>query len=157
MLRTVPQPNGWRFGPHLAGGLTLSHYASFAGCPSLPALAARFDRDLPDYRRFGIHVMASQNERGEVLIGDSHEYDDDISPFDKAEIDELILRYLRTFLKLPDDRIAARWQGIYAKHPSQTVVCEEVLPDVHLAISPGGAGMTLSFGFAEEWWQRNEQ
>ncbi len=38
MMRTSPQPEGWRLGPMLAGGLTLCHYAAFQVCPSLPAL-----------------------------------------------------------------------------------------------------------------------
>lgn len=151
MMRTAPQPDGWRLGPHLAGGLTLAHYASFAACPSLPKLKERLAFDWPAYGTFGIHVMASQNERGEVVIGDSHEYDADLSPFDKAEIDDLILSYLKTMLALPDERIVARWHGVYAKPAAETVRCDEVQPGVHVALSPGGAGMTLSFGFAAEW------
>jgi FAD dependent oxidoreductase TIGR03364 len=151
MMRTAPQPNGWRLGPHLAGGLTLGHYASFAACPSLPKLKERIAFDAPAYAKYGIHVMASQNERGEVVIGDSHEYDAAMSPFDKAEIDDLILTYLKTMLVLPDERIEARWHGVYAKHLTDTVRCDEIAPGVHVALSPGGAGMTLSFGFAAEW------
>ena len=33
-----PQPNGWRLGPHVAGGLTLCHYQAFEACRALPAL-----------------------------------------------------------------------------------------------------------------------
>lgn len=151
MMRTAPQPNGWRLGPHLAGGLTLAHYASFAACPSLTKVKERLAFDAPVYGKYGIHVMASQNELGEVVIGDSHEYDENMSPFDKAEIDDLILTYLKTMLVLPDERIESRWHGIYAKHSTDTVRCDEVMPGVHVALSPGGAGMTLSFGFAAEW------
>ena len=87
MMRTVPQPGGWRLGPHIAGGLTLCHYAAFRDCPSLPRLQQRIAEQMPDFVRFGIHVMASQNHLGEVVIGDSHEYDADISLFDKTQID----------------------------------------------------------------------
>ena len=43
-------------------------------------------------------MLVSQNGRGELTIGDSHEYGDSIEPFDKTEIDEWILGYLQTFL-----------------------------------------------------------
>ena len=56
----------------------------------------------------GIHVMASQNVAGEVVIGDLHEYDNEIEPFDKTAIDDLILAYLSQMVRLPDNRIAAR-------------------------------------------------
>ncbi|MBA4063925.1 MAG: TIGR03364 family FAD-dependent oxidoreductase [Isosphaera sp.] len=152
MMKTRPQPGGWRVGPHLAGGLTLCHYKAFELCRSLPALKARVAAELPEYVRYGIHVMASQNDRGEVVIGDSHEYDADISPFDKAEIDDLVLAYLRKMARLPDWAVAARWHGVYAKHPDEPIVYAEPQPGCVVAAAPGGAGMTLSFGFARDWW-----
>jgi FAD dependent oxidoreductase TIGR03364 len=152
MMRTRPQPGGWRLGPHLAGGLTLCHYKAFELCRTLPALKARVSAGLPEYVRYGIHVMASQNDRGEVVIGDSHEYDADISPFDKAEVDDLILAYLRRMARLPDWAVAARWHGVYAKHPDKPMVYAEPQPGCVVAAAAGGAGMTLAFGLARDWW-----
>jgi FAD dependent oxidoreductase TIGR03364 len=154
MVRTAPQPNGWRLGPMLAGGLTLCHYGAFKACPSLVKLEQRVREEMPDYVRLGIHVMASQNERGEVVIGDSHEYDEAISPWDKPSIDEMILKYLRTMVSLPDGEPAERWHGVYAKHPSQPLFTAEPLPGVLIVNAPGGAGMTMSFGMAEDLWRQ---
>jgi FAD dependent oxidoreductase TIGR03364 len=156
MMKTRPQAFGWRLGPHLAGGLTLGHYKSFEVCKSLAAIKARVAATMTEYVKYGIHVMASQNDRGEVVIGDSHEYDGDISLFDKMEIDELILAYLRKIARLPDWTIATRWHGVYAKHPSQTFFYAEPQPGCLIATAPGGAGMTLAFGFAREWWDAVE-
>jgi D-hydroxyproline dehydrogenase subunit beta len=153
MMRTAPQPGGWRIGTHLAGGLTLCHYKAFEICAALAAVKARVAATMPEYVRFGIHVMAAQNDRGEVIIGDSHEYDADICPFDKPRIDELILAYLRDMLPLPNAQITARWHGIYAKHPAKTFVTTEPQPGCVIAVAPGGTGMTMSFGIAADWWE----
>lgn len=152
MLATGPQPNGWRMGPHLAGGLTLAHYKAFELCRTLPALKRRFAETMPEHVRYGIHVMASQNELGEVVIGDSHEYDADVSPFDSPHIDRLILDYLSNMLRLPDPTVTRRWHGVYAKHPTVPQFTAEPQPGCHILTSPGGAGMTLSFGLADAWW-----
>jgi FAD dependent oxidoreductase TIGR03364 len=153
MMRTAPQPNGWRIGPMIASGLTLRHYASFRICHSLAALKQRIAATMPELDRYGIHVMASQNGRGEVVLGDSHEYDDDITPFDKSEIDELILEQLRLRMDLPDWRIQERWHGIYPQLPGTVQFENEVEPGVHVVIASGGCGMTMSFGLAEQLWQ----
>lgn len=153
MMATGPQPNAWRLGTHIAGGLTLAHYKSFEVAGSLAKLKARIAEQYAACVKYGIHVMASQNHLGEVVIGDSHEYDADMSPFDKAEIDELILDYLRTLVRLPDWNIARRWNGVYAKHPTLTQFVAEPQPGCHVISSPGGAGMTLSFGLAERFWE----
>jgi FAD dependent oxidoreductase TIGR03364 len=151
MMRTPPGATAGAagIGPMLAAGLTLRHYRSFAACPTLPVLDARFAAELPLYGRFGIHVMVSQHQDGSCTIGDSHEYGDTIEPFDKLSIDELILTYLQRFATLPDQRIAARWHGVYLKHPSQPYVILHPRDGVTAVTGIGGAGMTLSFGLAE--------
>jgi FAD dependent oxidoreductase TIGR03364 len=149
MMRSQAFGDRFEVGTHLAAGLTLRHYASFAKCPTLPALARRQSAELPDYIRFGIHVLVSQNERGELTLGDSHEYGDAIEPFDNPRIDELILAYLRNFVTIPDLTITARWHGIYVKHPTAAYVVARPTPETLAVTGLGGAGMTLSFGLAE--------
>ena len=149
MMRSQPYGKTWHLGPMLAAGLTLRHYKSFQDCPTLPALKARYAAEMPQFDRYGIHVLASQNGRGEVVLGDSHEYDGDIEPFDKPEIDDLVLGYLNTFLAVPNLEIAARWHGIYSKHPTEPYFTASPAPEVRILTGVGGAGMTLSFGLAE--------
>jgi FAD dependent oxidoreductase TIGR03364 len=149
MLRTVPQPGNWRLGPALAAGLTLRFYSSFSVCSTLPTLKERIATETPEYDRWGIHGLVSQTTQGELTLGDSHEYGLAVDIFNKDEIDQLMLRYISTFLDAPDLSIAERWYGVYAKHPEKPYLTLEPAPGVRIVTSPGGAGMTLSFGIAE--------
>jgi FAD dependent oxidoreductase TIGR03364 len=156
MLATVPQPGGFRVGPHLAGGLTLRHYRSFAICPSRDRLAERIAFETPELNQFGIHVMASQDAAGRLILGDSHEYDAAISPIDSAEIEGLILRELRRWLAPADWTIGSRWHGIYAKVPDGSQLALEPAPGVWIRTGLGGAGMTMALGLAEQDWKPDE-
>ncbi|MEM6628176.1 MAG: TIGR03364 family FAD-dependent oxidoreductase [Bacteroidota bacterium] len=150
MLRTGPQPNNWRMGPSLCGGLTLTHYASFSHCSSLQALKNRIQEESPWFPKWGIHVMMSQNGYGECVIGDSHEYGWVHDPFLREEVNQYILEYLWGMVQVPEPTIETRWYGVYAKLPTQTELIFQPNPAVTVVTGVGGAGMTLSFGLAEE-------
>lgn len=115
MMRMAAQPNNWRIGPALCGGLSLIHYNSFKAAPSLPELKAKYEAEMSDYLEWGIHVMVSQNGAGELTVGDSHEYGTTLEPFDKAFINEFILDYLKRFAQFKDSRVIETWNGIYPK------------------------------------------
>jgi len=149
MMRTAAYGDRWRIGPMLAAGLTLKHYAAFQICESLPALRERLDAEMPEYARYGIHVLVSQNGKGEVTLGDTHEYGLEVGPFDKPHLDELVLDYLKTFLDIPSLQVAQRWHGVYAKHPEKPYFLAQPAEGVTIVTGVGGAGMTLSFGLAE--------
>lgn len=140
----------WDLGPSLCGGLTLIHYDAFAHCPGLEVLKKRFQEELPDYLDWGIHVLLAQNQQGELVIGDSHEYGWNPSPFDREEVNQYILNYLRTFINLPDLSIQERWHGVYPKLSGKTEYFQEVDKEVFILNALGGAGMTLSFGTSAE-------
>jgi FAD dependent oxidoreductase TIGR03364 len=151
MMRLIAQENNSRIGPALCGGLSLIHYKSFEVASSLPELKKLYADTMADYLKWGIHVMVSQNETGELTIGDSHEYGLVFDPFDKQFINQLIVDYLKKFAAFKNWQMIQSWHGIYPKltnnktefiyHPQQGVTIVNGI---------GGAGMTLSFGLAEE-------
>jgi FAD dependent oxidoreductase TIGR03364 len=149
MMRTAPQPGGWQLGPSLAAGLTLRFYPAFQICKSLPALAHRIAAETPELDRWFIHALVSQTADGALTLGDSHEYGLAVDIFNKQQIDDLILEYTLGFLKAPDQRIAERWYGVYAKHPTKPLVNMSPSERVRIVASPGGSGMTLSMGVGE--------
>jgi len=71
-------------------------------------------------------------------------------PFDRAEINNYVLDYLQTFAKFPELKISETWHGVYAKLAGKTEFIAEPEANVTIVNGLSGAGMTLSFGLAEE-------
>lgn len=151
MMRLVKQPDNWRIGPPLCAGLSFIHYKGFHVAPSLPKLKEVYERQFPDLLELGIHVMVSQNGTGQLTIGDSHEYGLHLDPFDRQEINDKILGYLKTFAAFKDWTIESSWHGIYPKMTNgATELIFQADKQVWIINGLGGAGMTLSFGLGEE-------
>lgn len=151
MLRFISETPGFKMGVSLCGGLSLIHYGSFKIAPSLPKLKERYEAEMSEYLQWGIHVMVSQNDKLELTVGDSHEYGLTFDPFDKVFINEMVLKYLKQFAVTDDWKMTASWHGIYPKMTNgATDVFLEPDEGVYILNGIGGAGMTLSFGFAEE-------
>lgn len=151
MMRIAAQPNNWRIGPALCGSLSMIHYSGFKSAPALTALRKRYEEQYADYLKWGIHVMVSQNQAGELTVGDSHEYGLVHDPFDKHFINEMILQYLKTFTNLKDSQVIQTWNGTYAKMTNgQTELILKAEPGITIINGLGGNGMTLSFGLCEQ-------
>jgi FAD dependent oxidoreductase TIGR03364 len=151
MLRLTAQPNDWRIGPALCGSLSMIHYPGFQSAPALPSLRRRYEEEYAEYLKWGIHVMVAQNHTGELTVGDSHEYGLVHDPFDKDFINQMILKYLKSFTNLKESQVIETWNGIYPKMTSgQTELVMDAEPGVTIINGLGGNGMTLSFGLCEQ-------
>jgi FAD dependent oxidoreductase TIGR03364 len=151
MMRLTAQAGNWRIGPSLCGGLSLIHYKSFEVAESLPQLKLHYEQFMSNYLKWGIHVMVSQNAEGELTIGDSHEYGLVHDPFDKQFINQLIIDYLKQFAQFKSFAVIQSWNGIYPKIANgKTDFIGSPEDGVTIVNGLGGAGMTLSFGLAEE-------
>ncbi|MEO6453102.1 MAG: TIGR03364 family FAD-dependent oxidoreductase [Ginsengibacter sp.] len=155
MMRFVSEDKNYRIGTSLCGGLSLVHYKSFSDAHSLPKLKKRFEEEMPEYVENGIHVMVAQNSKGELTIGDSHQYGSVFEPFNHSCINKLIVKYLKQFANIDSWRLVQTWNGIYPKMTNEeTDLFIEPEPGVFIINGLGGAGMTLSFGLAEEIIER---
>lgn len=151
MLRLEAQPNDWKIGSSLCGGLSLIHYDGFKAAPSLAGLKARYQEEYSEYLKWGIHVMASQNGLGEITVGDSHEYALTFDPFDREFINQMILDYLGTFAQFKSPKVSQTWNGIYPKMTNgKTEIVLKPEQGVTIINGLGGAGMSLSFGLCDE-------
>ena len=149
MMKAVRVDEEFDIGPSLCAGLTLRHYQAFTNCPSLKKVDARYDAESMEFKDHGIHVLLSQNNHGELIIGDSHHYGLTHEPFDSERINRIILDYLSTFIKIKEFNITERWHGIYPKLSGKINLVVEPEKNVTIVNGLGGAGMTLSFGLAE--------
>jgi FAD dependent oxidoreductase TIGR03364 len=151
MMRFNATDPNFDIGTSICGGLSLIHYNSFKAATSHPVLKKHFELSLPEYIKNGIHVMVSQNSLGELTVGDSHEYSLTHDPFDRVFINQLIQDYLSTFINCKDWQLVETWNGIYPKMTDdRTYFFNQPESGIYILNGLGGAGMTLSFGLAEE-------
>ena len=151
MMRFRHKDPSFQINASVCGGLSLLHYKSFAASTAQEKLRIKVEAELPEYLKNGIHVMVSQNNAGELTVGDSHEYGLDFDPFDRMEINTLILDYLKKFMHIDQWEMIQSWNGVYPimmNGASDLYLNPE--PGIHILNGIGGHGMTMSFGFAEE-------
>ena len=87
----------------------------------------------------------------QLTIGDSHDYGQHHDPFQSNDVDQYIIDYLNDVLDIPNLSIAQRWTGQYLKLTNgKSEWFEQIEKGVFIANGPGGAGMTLGFGMAED-------
>ena len=141
---------GHRLPGTVMSDLSLLRYGGFATLPTAQALRRRVATELPEFLQHGIHLIVAQSADGSLVVGDSHRYDQAISPFAEESIDRLILEeFSRVFAK-PAPAVRARWMGTYAYLANTPVFVETPADNVRLAIVTSGIGASTGFAIGEE-------
>jgi len=152
MLRFQPSNHEFDMKVPLCGGTSLIHYASFQAFKEASnAVKEELKARDPRILQWGIHAMVSQNGRGQLVVGDTHEYDNSPDPFALEEQNALVLNYLKQFIKFPKMELQATWNGWYTKRTDGgTEWFEQIEPGVFYVNGIGGVGMTLGLGWLDE-------
>ncbi|SAL21878.1 FAD dependent oxidoreductase [Caballeronia sordidicola] len=93
-------------------GLSCLHYGAFSDLPEAAALHDEIATREPALLEHGIHLLASPTPAGDLIIGDSHDYAEDPSPFNAASVDDMLLALAQDTLG-GELEVIERWQGVY--------------------------------------------
>ena len=150
MLRTVPQPDGWRLPAPVMSDLGLVRYLGYAALPEAAALRARLESEQGAWLANGVHLIVVQSADGSLVVGDLHHYDPTPDPFAPEAVDRLILDELAAVLDLPCPAVAERWTGTYASASDRLMLVDRPTDDVRLVLVTSGTGASTAFAIAEE-------
>lgn len=128
---------------------SLVRYLGYSELPESEPIKARLRAEQPRTLAEGIHLIVVQGSDGGLIVGDSHHYEWSPSPFQRAEVDDLIMEELHAVLKVPDATITERWSGTYASGPD-TMMRETIDDQTRLVIVTSGTGASTSFAIGEE-------
>ncbi|WP_407501548.1 TIGR03364 family FAD-dependent oxidoreductase [Acinetobacter baumannii] len=140
----------------LYSGLSISRYPAFEICPSLAELIKASQQGF--IKEFGIHILIKQNEFGELIVGDSHEYHpiNEAPQFEqREEINEFIQAYCYEKLGLTLPPIQKRWNGYYLTHEHELACVTEAEKNIFLVSAIAGKGMTTGAGFMKKVLEQN--
>ncbi len=147
MLRVAPQ-QALDLQHAVLTGLSGVHYGAFDDLPEAEAVRAQIRRECPALERFGIHLLVSPTPSGELIIGDSHDYGQDASPFNAEEVDKLLLQLAEHTLATPL-RVVERWQGVYGGRGPAPFSVTKAAEGVTAVLMHTGLGMSVGPALGE--------
>ena len=151
MLRVTPkQPLDIQHS--LLTGLSCIHYNAFADLPEAEAIRQEVAANHPKLLEYGIHLLASPTPYGDLIIGDSHDYLPDPSPFNSEEVDQLMIDLAEETLNCKVE-IKERWQGIYGARGKEPISVLEH-GKVSVVLMRTGLGMSVGPALGERTIQR---
>ncbi|PSS50186.1 TIGR03364 family FAD-dependent oxidoreductase [Pseudomonas sp. BBP2017] len=132
----------------LLTGLSCVHYGAFADLPQAQALKAQLHSDSPQLMAHGIHLLISPTPHGELIIGDSHAYGSDATPFNAEQIDNWMIELAEHTLGGRIE-VVERWQGVYGSGGPGPFSLLQVAPGISAALMHSGVGMSVGPALAE--------
>jgi D-hydroxyproline dehydrogenase subunit beta len=147
MLR-VAAPGSRRYRPALLTALSLLRYPGFSDHPGFAAVRARIAAERPELLAAGVHLIVTQLPDGDLILGDTHEYAETVSPFGDEQLDQLVLDEARRLLGVDAFHVRQRWHGIYPSAPGDPFLIAQPAPGVAVVEIVAGMGMTTALGMA---------
>ena len=147
MLRARPQIN-LNLQHALLTGLSCVHYGAFADLPEAAPVQAQILRESPHLHEHGIHLLISPTPYGELIIGDSHHYGSDPSPFNAEQVDNWLIELAEQTLGCKV-QVLERWQGVYGSRGPGPFSFLRAAPGVSVALMHTGVGMSVGPAMAE--------
>ncbi|MGY2297545.1 TIGR03364 family FAD-dependent oxidoreductase [Pseudomonas yamanorum] len=132
----------------LLTGLSCVHYGAFADLPEAAPVQAEILRDVPHLHENGIHLLISPTPYGELIIGDSHHYGSDPSPFNAEQVDTWMIELAEHTLGCKI-QVVERWQGVYGSRGPGPFSFLRAAPGVNAALMHTGVGMSVGPAMAE--------
>lgn len=132
----------------LLTGLSCVHYGAFSDLPSAQVLRGIIQERTPYLLENGIHLLISPTPYGELIIGDSHRYDQDAPPFNDEAVDNAMLELASQALGARL-RVIERWQGVYGAHGPAPFSVMPVDASTTVAVMHSGVGMTVGLAIGE--------
>ncbi|QXI28246.1 TIGR03364 family FAD-dependent oxidoreductase [Pseudomonas vanderleydeniana] len=148
MLRARPLLSGLDLQHAVLTGLSCVHYGAFADLPEAAAIRTQIERESPYLQEHGIHLLISPTPHGELIIGDSHHYGSDPSPFNAEQVDNWMLELAEHTLGCKV-QVLERWQGVYGARGPGPFSFLQAAPGVHAALMHTGVGMSVGPAMAE--------
>ena len=132
----------------LLTGLSCVHYGAFADLPQAAAVQAQILRDTPHLDEHGIHLLISPTPHGELIIGDSHHYGSDPSPFNAEQVDNWMIELAEQTLGC-QIQVVERWEGVYGSRGPGPFSFLRAADGVRVALMHTGVGMSVGPAMAE--------
>ncbi|WP_019409209.1 TIGR03364 family FAD-dependent oxidoreductase [Pseudomonas psychrophila] len=132
----------------LLTGLSCVHYGAFADLPEAEGVQAEILRDSPYLDEHGIHLLISPTPYGELIVGDSHHYGSDPSPFNAEQVDNWMLQLCEDTLGC-EVQVMERWQGVYGARGAKPFTWLPVALGLSAALMQTGVGMSVGPAMAE--------
>jgi glycine/D-amino acid oxidase-like deaminating enzyme len=93
-------------------------------------------------------LLISPTPHGELIIGDSHDYGSDASPFNAEQVDDWMIALAEQTLGCKI-QVVERWQGVYGSRGPAPFSFLRAAPGVSAALMHTGVGMSVGPAMAE--------
>ena len=147
MLRVTPEQS-FDLQHAVLTGLSCIHYNAFADLPEAQSVREQVQQHSPLLEKYGIHLLASPTPYGDIIIGDSHDYQQDPIPFNSEEVDQLLIELAQHTLNTKV-KVKERWQGIYGSRGKEPISVLQAHPKVTAVLMRTGLGMSVGPALGE--------